>query len=329
MLPKPVSTYRRHGFTLRRSALLNRSRATNLAVLGLVATLTISLVFNILYLYSDAPPLNPPMSLLASLPDFQHTSNLNHLIIVPGHAIFTGTDPNLRMRVDQWAFQSYQTHQEVLQSSLLEVIFKHISRAARLALQDERSLVIFSGGQTQPTSTTTEGESYLRLALNAGLFESDTFNRATSENHALDSFQNLLFSIARFREYTASYPHKITVVGYEMKRARFKDLHRTAIRWPESKFSYLGIDPLDGDNSRAQDGERQNGYQPYMSDLYGCHTYLANKRIQRNYAARYPPYYLSCPELRPLLGWCPKVNTQLFSGTLPWSAEQKARHGRQ
>ncbi|KAJ7497057.1 hypothetical protein FB451DRAFT_213365 [Mycena latifolia] len=326
MLPKPVSTHRRHGFSLRRTSLLNRSRATNLAVLGLAALALISLMFNVhLYFFSDGPAhpsLNPPMTMLASLPDLQHT--LNHLIVVPGHAIWKGTNPDLRMRADEWAFQSYQANQE---PRLLDVFFKHISNAARLALDDERSLVIFSGGQTQPTSTTTEGESYLRLALNAGLFQSETFNRATSEGYALDSFQNLLFSIARFREYTGSYPDKITVVGYEMKRARFHELHRAAIRWPEGNFNYIGID-MDGDNSQARQGEHQNGYLPYLSDLYGCHTYLTNKRRQRNYDARYPPYYISCPELRSLLGWCPKANTQLFNGTLPWSAEQ-VTHRRQ
>ncbi|KAJ7124977.1 hypothetical protein C8R44DRAFT_781955 [Mycena epipterygia] len=316
MLPTPV-TDRRHGFTLRRTSLLNRSRATNLAVLGLASLTFISFVLNVqLYFSSSDPsPFNPPLHVLASLPDLQHT--LNHLIVVPGHAIWKGTNPDLRMRADEWAFQSYQTNQD---SSRLEVFFQHISHAARLALEDERSLVVFSGGQTQRTSTTTEGESYLRLALNAGLFKSDTFSRATSEGYALDSFQNLLFSIARFHEHTGSYPQKITVVGYEMKRARFVELHRTAIRWPESRFNYIGID-MDGDNSQARQGERQNGYLPYLSDLYGCHTYLANKRRQRNYDARYPPYYLSSPDLRSLLGWCPQAPTQLFGGTLPWSEQ--------
>ncbi|KAJ7078846.1 hypothetical protein B0H15DRAFT_891779 [Mycena belliarum] len=317
MLPTPVSTHRgrKHGLglTLRRSSLLARSRATNLAVLGLAALTFISLVFNVrLYLFSDAPrPLD--MSLLASLPVLQ--DNLNHLIIVPGHAIWTGTNPDLRTRVDEWAFQSFRTNPE---SSLLDVFFKHISTAARLALEDQRSLVVFSGGQTQPTSTTTEGESYLRLALKAGLFHSERFPRATSENYALDSFQNLLFSIARFHEYTGTYPKKITVVGYEIKRARFQELHRTAIRWPKDTFNYIGID-MDGDTTQARQGEHQNGFVPYLTDLYGCHDYLAEKRRQRNYNARYPPYYSSCPDLRSLLDWCPETNT-LFSRTLPWSA---------
>ncbi|KAF7375934.1 hypothetical protein MSAN_00008000 [Mycena sanguinolenta] len=317
MLPIPVSTDRRHhGFILRRTALLNRSRATNLTVLGLAAIACLSLLFNLHVYFSGATsPSSSPLNKLASLPDLQH--NLNHLIIVPGHGIWKGTNPSpeFRTRIDNWAFETFQTAPE---PHRLEVFFQHISKAVELALADERSLVVFSGGHTQRTSTTTEGESYLRMAFSAGLFHSETFSRATSEGFAMDSYQNLLFSIARFHEFTGRYPEQITVVGYEMKRARFVDLHRAAIRWPETQFTYIGID-VDGDNSQAKQGERENGYLPYRSDLYGCHTYLANKRRQRNHDARYPSYYSSSPELWPLLVWCPSDPTKLFSGPLPWS----------
>lgn len=109
-------------------------------------------------------------------------------------------------------------------------------------------------GQTRPSSTTTEAESYLRLALSADLFQTagSSFARVTTENYALDSFQNLLFSIARFREYTSRFPERITVVGYEFKRARFSDLHRVALRWPARKFEYIGVNP---GTQREQDAE--------------------------------------------------------------------------
>lgn len=114
-----------------------------------------------------------------------------------------------------------------------------------------------ASGQTRPASTTTEAESYLRVALNSGLIppEALPFLRATTEDHALDSFQNLLFSIARFHEYTGNYPSKITVVGYEMKRRRFTDLHRAALRWPQSRFNYIGIDAEGEATVLAQEGE--------------------------------------------------------------------------
>ncbi|KAJ7039160.1 hypothetical protein C8F04DRAFT_1033875 [Mycena alexandri] len=318
MLPRPVATAPGRGFSLRRTSLLNRSRATNLGVLGLAALASISLLFNAHFYFSLESPVSSDSSdvhVLASLPDLQSKTKLDHLVIVPGHAIWVGTNPGLRTQLGEWVFRTYQTGQE---SSRLEVFFKHISTAAQIALEDERALVVFSGGQTQPTSTTTEGESYLRLALSAGLFQSETFSRATSENFALDSYQNLLFSIARFREFTGTYPSDITVVGYTMKQTRFS-VHRTAILWPDSHFTYIGID-IDGDNTQAREGERNNGYLPYLEDHYGCHGFLAAKRISRNYAARFPPYHLSSPELAPLMGWCPQVGTQLFRGKLPWTA---------
>lgn len=52
------------------------------------------------------------------------------------------------------------------------------------------------------------------------------------------------------------YPTWITVVGYAMKQRRFEELHGKAIRWPEGKFDYIGID---GDQkhvmSEAKKGE--------------------------------------------------------------------------
>lgn len=39
-------------------------------------------------------------------------------------------------------------------------------------------------------------------------------SRALTEEHARDSFENLLFSVCRFRELTGTYPQNITVSPY-------------------------------------------------------------------------------------------------------------------
>ena len=77
-------------------------------------------------------------------------------------------------------------------------------------------------GQTRPdTPPTTESQSYLRLALESDLLPAaPEFWRVTTEEFALDSFENVLFSLARFKEMTGHWPEKMTVVGYEMKRKR-------------------------------------------------------------------------------------------------------------
>lgn len=85
--------------------------------------------------------------------------------------------------------------------------------------------------------------------------------RMTTESFALDSFENFLFSMARFREFTGKYPERITIVGYGMKANRFEELHAKAIRWPtkgfirgDKRFNYVGIDDQ-GDVSMEYEGE--------------------------------------------------------------------------
>lgn len=103
----------------------------------------------------------------------------------------------------------------------------------------------------------------MRLALSMDLFritttgDSTPFHRATTETFALDSYQNVLFSIARFHEVTGKYPSQITVVGYEMKRRRFEELHRAAIRFPAALFKYIGLEPpaTDDEAITAREGE--------------------------------------------------------------------------
>ena len=122
-------------------------------------------------------------------------------------------------------------------------------------------------GHTSPFSATSEGESYLRFARATGLLPSaDLFTRVTIEDAALDSFQNVLFSIARFRELTGAYPTRITVVGHNFKRRRFEDLHRLAIRWPKIRFTYEGV-PL---GSEADEREAAAGEVRFSMASYSC-----------------------------------------------------------
>src|SRR6267142_1650087 len=97
-------------------------------------------------------------------------------------------------------------------------------------------------GYTSPLTATSEGESYLRLARTTGLLPpADQFMRVTTEDATLDSFQNILFSIARFREFTGAYPTRNTVVGHNFKHRRFEQLPRRATRCPELRFAYEGL----------------------------------------------------------------------------------------
>ena len=64
------------------------------------------------------------------------------------------------------------------------------------------------------------------------------------QEHARDSFENLLFSLCRFYELTGHYPDNLLVIGYEFKHTRFSDLHRAALRWPDHRFKFVGTPAL-------------------------------------------------------------------------------------
>ncbi|VVT55769.1 uncharacterized protein SAPINGB_P004729 [Magnusiomyces paraingens] len=133
---------------------------------------------------------------------------------------------------------------------------KHIQTAAGITRKDKSAILVLSGGQTNVLAGPySEGASYWSLAALA-LNEYDRpqketedgpeetlVNRMVVEEHATDSYENLLFSIARFKEYVGQYPEIITIVGLELKRERFAKVHRAAIRFPAAHFRYVGVDP--------------------------------------------------------------------------------------
>jgi len=107
---------------------------------------------------------------------------------------------------------------------------------------------------------------------------------------------------------------KVTVVGFEMKRRRFEDVHRESIRWPRDAFRYIGASTSD---PALTQGELVNGLTAFVNDTYGCKDFLMAKRRTRNPYRRFHPYHQSAPELAKLLEYCPKDNG-FFRGPLPW-----------
>ena len=130
MLPSPVLT-RRHRNThshLRRSAarnllnvLLTRSRITNLGFIILSSVTAVSLLLNFFhYLENTASSGNSlgtdtlTYQLSDENDDSQNvireswTEALDHLIIVPGHAVWKGIDPEKRTQDSEWMLEPYQ-----------------------------------------------------------------------------------------------------------------------------------------------------------------------------------------------------------------------------
>ncbi|GAA5876767.1 hypothetical protein JCM16303_006280 [Sporobolomyces ruberrimus] len=324
-------------FVANRTKLLTqRARTTNLAVILLALVTLISLYYNARHSLStifsrkDFDSLVPPVpSSLRSTLTPAHT-DLTHLVMIPGHAIWQGCDASHSTSDKDWILQDFQKD-----GNHVKTYLRHLTKGAEIAVQDPKALLVFSGGQTRRDSTLTEALSYLRLSKFGNVFSqfmsdkerklsltnSIEFERVTTEDYAMDSFQNLLFSIARFKEFTGHYPSYITIIGYGMKSARFTSLHRRALRWPSTAFNYIGIDN-EGETSMDYVGERENGYKPFERDLYGCHDFLGKKRKSRNPYRRFHGYHSSAPELRGILEYCPETGDRVYEGKLPWGFEE-------
>lgn len=122
MLPLPVSSRTRpllrSGLRHHRStkdALLTRARITNLGLLLLSGVTVLSLLFNLSY-YFSTPAFHPqslyhgapPADILSTIQRHEALSEIDHLIMVPGHAIWRGTDIRRRLDDDEWILEPYQ-----------------------------------------------------------------------------------------------------------------------------------------------------------------------------------------------------------------------------
>eukprot|EP00956_Cyclotella_meneghiniana_P001898 scaffold2066_cov68-Cyclotella_meneghiniana.AAC.5 len=252
-----------------------------------------------------------------------------HLIVVAGHSVLiSGQVENAAFDESVWYLLDYQRGK-----GLPYAIVSHIQAGIRLALEDEKSLLVFSGGETR-AQTGPDTEDALDLWNGRNVFKDDNNSnsrttpqstvraRTITEEYATDSFENLMFSICRFHDITGSYPEKISLVSFTFKQQRFETLHANALQWPLSRFNYVGVDPplsTGFDLQQASDGERQNSLVPFQTDPYGCHTeILQKKRRERNPFSRKAPYELTCPDMKSLLYWCgPSL---IPKSKIPWTS---------
>jgi hypothetical protein len=228
------------------------------------------------------------------------------LVLVAGHAIpyrFDQLD-----RDDGWYLKPFQSGEGRLYLS-------HVERGVAISAQQTEGLLIYAGGQTDAAAgPRSEGQGYWLVAEHHAWFgHKDVRERATTEEFSLDSFQNLLYGICRFREVSGVYPDNIIAVGWKFKAARF-DLHRRALRFPEARFHYEGVN--DPETLEANLPFEKVRAALFERDPYGVTREPEQKRDARNVFRRQHGYRESCPELSALLA---HRSTELFSGTLPWS----------
>jgi len=241
------------------------------------------------------------------------------LIVVAGHSILTAENlDGLERKDESWALLDYQK-----QAGMPLAFVAHAKSGIQLAKLDDEALLLFSGGQTRlEAGPRSEAASYFTVADHFGWFGNQEVRERTAlEEYATDSFQNLLFSVCRFREITGKYPERITVVSFTFKQERFETVHREALRFDQSAFQFVGVDPQSrAFNTRLKElanWESKASIGPFKTDPYGCNSLvLRTKRQERNPFFRTPPYTLTCPEISALLMHCdrnffPREN-------LPW-----------
>ncbi|PNS19036.1 hypothetical protein CAC42_1772 [Sphaceloma murrayae] len=255
------------------------------------------------------------------------SSPWGHLVIVCCHAFYV-KDKNLSpLNEEAWHLKPFQrSHPKTNKTGEHETFVEHILEAARHGSGME-NYVVFSGGKTDKTMGISESQSYKDAFSQLAVCGEPPSGRPLApprlglEEHATDSYQNLLFSIIKYRQTHGRYPERITVITHKFKARRFVELHAQAIRWPLDRIKVAGKDPpwaSQEEEAEVIAAEEENAMLPFRSDLYGVGEVLGGKRIARSWN----PACLDeiCdglePEVQALLRW---NQPTLFDGALPWS----------
>jgi hypothetical protein len=236
-------------------------------------------------------------------PNYEGTE---HLIIVCCHAIFHPDISSSSFPLhnpyneSNWLLAPFQrSNQQTMKSGEHETFISHILAgldALTSGFSHNSALLVLSGGPTKSSLTPlSEARSYYHAALALELAQGNrgggrahkffTTGRILLEEHATDSYQNLLFSILLFHRTTGKYPKQIRIITHAFKTKRFLHLHAPAIKWPSSCIQIQGIDPAmsSQEYDETMRGEELSGYASWKQDPMGTGKALNEKRKQRGW----------------------------------------------
>ncbi|GJP47492.1 hypothetical protein CLOM_g6679 [Closterium sp. NIES-68] len=136
-------------------------------------------------------------------------ATLANLVLVAGHSVYTSASCAPLDADPSWHLEPYQ-----LNSGAASSFVEHIRLGVTAAAEDSRALLLFSGGETRrDAGPRSEAQSYWNAAEKLSWFgHTEVRGRALTEEYARDSFENLLFSICRFRQLAGAYPENITLL---------------------------------------------------------------------------------------------------------------------
>lgn len=238
----------------------------------------------------------------------------DHLVVVAGHAVTMAESlEGVDVLDSSWYLLDYQRRADVPTA-----LVKHIEEGVRIIVRDPKALLVFSGGQTRrDAGPRSEGQSYWHVAEHFDWWGTGAGARATTEEYARDSLENVLFAACRFKEVVGRYPRKVTVVSYAFKRRRFVELLAPALHVP---IQFVGIEPAGRFDAAAATAGEAQAAAAFERDPYGCQGDLAAKRTARNPFRRAAPYGATCSELKPLLDACTKESGPAAAAAFAWPA---------
>jgi len=236
----------------------------------------------------------------------------HNAVVVAGHAICAEIAD--LWNEDSWILLPFQRGE-------VPFYIEHIEAGVRAAAADPDALLIFTGGCSRlEAGPWSEAQSYYWIADRLDWFgHPEVRRRAITEEFARDSYENLLYSICRAREYTGAYPQHVAFVSWEFKRERF-DLHRQSILWPASRFTYLGPNNPPAID-QAVEAETRNR-AAYVADPYSSSPAFRAKREVRNPFRRTAGYLQVCPELTALVM---HEGPAHYEWPLPWTDSNPAK----
>lgn len=169
-----------------------------------------------------------------------------NLVILPCHSVYVNpvdSDKiitNAGADADSWLLAPFQLEAND-QLSFLD----HLERCKTLIeKRADHAVLMLSGGFTKPQVELSEAQSYFNVGLQRGWFTEDMLNRSVFlEEFARDSYENVLFSLAKFYKLYNNYPEVVTIVGFGFKEPRFVQLHLQTLGYKGDRAEYIGIGP--------------------------------------------------------------------------------------
>ncbi len=197
---------------------------------------------------------------------------IKNLIIVACHSIYKGKKYEDIYSDDSWYLKDFQKDEPRFYA-------EHIYTGIKFAEKDPFSVLIFSGGYTNPSAPDrSEAMSYLEIAEYQE-WPDKCSNRVFLEEYARDSFENLLFGLCKFYELAGRLPEKTTMVSWKFKKSRFR-FHWDTLSINNFKFEYCGVNNPD-DLTAALEGEKK-AISEYKISPYGIKGNLRRKKQMRN-----------------------------------------------